>query len=239
MKFIVDKVVSCFWNLVFYSKMFLSYLNIPSFIYDLVITKPLTKYTYIKLFNEFEKRIPGMKAILDVGTGTGYALNSIIDLIPQTVQVTGIDIDKNYVMTAEKLFKTRSNVVIKEQNFYELEGSKDKYDLIIFSSSFMLMPFREKALEIAKSMLTQNGKIVFLMTLYEKKRRFTMVEKVKPYLKYYTTIDFGNITYETELVALMDECNLSILKKERIFYKMNPLFKIFRIFYVETEAVAK
>jgi len=60
----------------------------------------------------------------------------------------------------------------------------------------MLMPFREKAIEVAKSMLNSKGKIIFLLTLYEKKRRFKFIEVVKPYLKYICGTDFGNMTYE-------------------------------------------
>ena len=226
-----------FFNIIYYIKLAFSFLNIPAFVYDTVITKPLTKYTYIKLYNELiQKNGDSIKKILDIGTGTGYALESIIDYLPKT-NVVGIDIDQNYVKAAKKRFANRANVQIRGQNFYELENSKERYDLIIFSSSFMLMPYREKALEVAKSLLNKNGKIVFLMTLYENKKKFKFVEKIKPYLKYYTTIDFGNITYETNFVNLLQDSSLKILKKERIFYKLNPLFKIFRIFYVETEVL--
>jgi len=55
----------------------------------------------------------------------------------------------------------------------------------------MLMPFKEKALEVAKGLLNPNGRIIFMLTLYEKKKRFTIIEKIKPFIKYYTTIDFG------------------------------------------------
>jgi SAM-dependent methyltransferase len=73
-----------------------------------------------------------------------------------------------------------------------LEKEEETFDVIIFSSSFMLMPFRDKALEIAKSRLNPNGSIYFLMTLYDKKGMLEqIIGYVKPYLKYLTTIDFG------------------------------------------------
>ena len=53
-------------------------------------------------------------------------------------------------------------------NFYLMDKSQEKYDIILFSSSFMLLPDREKALEIAKSLLNKDGRIYFLLTLYEK-----------------------------------------------------------------------
>lgn len=65
-----------------------------------------------------------------------------------------------------ELFKPYKNVTINHLNYYDLVKSDEKYDLIIFSSSFMILPDREKALEIAKAHLTENGKLFFLMTLF-------------------------------------------------------------------------
>ena len=66
---------------------------------------------------------------------------------------------------AKKIFKRFENVEIREQNFYLMEDSEEKFDVIIFSSSFMIMPDRVKALEIAKKRLNQKGSIFFLLTL--------------------------------------------------------------------------
>ena len=84
-------------------------------------------------------------------------------------------------------------------NFYDLglEYPNTKFDTIIFGSSFMLMPDQSKAIEIAKQHLNKNGKIYFLLTLYDEKSQFNrFMEVVKPYLKYMTTVDFGKVTYK-------------------------------------------
>jgi len=47
---------------------------------------------------------------LDVGTGTGHALESIINKIPQSTKVLGIDIHKDYVIAATKRLKNKTNV---------------------------------------------------------------------------------------------------------------------------------
>lgn len=88
-----------------------------------------------------------------MGTATGHPLESIVDGFPSTTQVLGIDIDTNYIPACAKLFAGRPNVQIREMNFYDLpqEVPNHKFDVIIFGSSFMLMPNQEKALEIAKS----------------------------------------------------------------------------------------
>ena len=81
----------------------------------------------------------------------------------------------------------------------------------MFSSSFMIMPDRLKALEIAKSCLKQDGSIFFLLTLEnEKSNKTLLLEKVKPYLKYLTTIEFGTITYEHDFETMINDSGLDI-----------------------------
>ena len=70
----------------------------------------------------------------------------------------------------------------------------------------MLMPDKEKALILAKKLVKKNGKIMFLLTLHQKKNH--LFEKLKPLLKYLTTIDFGNMTYENEFMELLANSNL-------------------------------
>ena len=97
-------------------------------------------------------------------------------------------------------------------NFYDLEKNhaNEKFDIIIFGSSFMLMPDQVKAIEIAKRSLSQGGKIYFLLTLYDNKSGFnSFMEIVKPYLKYLTTVDFGKVTYKAEFENFLKEHKLS------------------------------
>lgn len=49
-----------------------------------------------------------------------------------------------------------------------------KFDIVVFSSSFMLMPQREAALELAKQLVKDDGKIMFILTLQpaEKKKSY-------------------------------------------------------------------
>ena len=92
---------------------------------------------------------------MDIGTATGHPLYSVIDKFGDA-EVLGIDIDRSYVPACQKLFKDHKNVTIKELNFYDVETEyPDKnFDMIIFGSSFMLMPDQVKALEIAKRTFT-------------------------------------------------------------------------------------
>lgn len=173
---------------------------------------------------------------MDVGVGTGHPLFSIINKIPKETYVLGIDIDRNYIPAAKKIFQNHKNVEIQEKNFYEMAKSTEKFDVIIFSSSFMLMPQREKALEIAKDRLNDNGRIYFLMTLYTSKGPMQKAMGfVKPYLKYLTTIDFGEITYEDEFISMMKNCGMSITSMEKLKSKNNVFYNNFKMNVIETE----
>jgi len=57
------------------------------------------------------------------------------------------------VPACRKLFENDRNVEIRQMNFYDLEKEvpETQFDLIIFGSSFMILPDQTKALEIAKS----------------------------------------------------------------------------------------
>lgn len=165
--------------------------------------------------DRLEDRKYKISRILDVGIGTGHPMKQILHRIPKETRITGIDIDRNYLMYATKTFAKHSNVEIRYQNFYELEECNETYDVIIFSSSFMIMPNRPKALEIAKNCLKPNGSIFFLLTLENEKSYFTLfIEKIKPYLKYFTTIDFGQITYERDFELMLVDNGLDIKYKQ-------------------------
>jgi len=75
----------------------------------------------------------------------------------------------------------------------------------------MIMPDQIKALEIAKrknisylGRLNKNGKIYFLLTLFQEKTLYVkMLEYIKPALKYLTTIDFGKVIFQKEFENIL------------------------------------
>lgn len=146
----------------------------------------------------------------------------------------GVDYNKFYIEAAKKRFENFPNVEIKEMNFYDIENEiKRKFDVVVFSSSFMILPRPYDALKIAQRVLNKGGKIYFLMTLFENKGYFEkIIELVKPYLKYVSSVDFGRITYESEFEKLIVDSGLKILEKWRC---TGSIFqKIFKIYMVET-----
>ena len=55
------------------------------------------------------------------------------------VEILGIDIDEHYILKASEKLSNHKNVTVKYMNFYEMKTDK-KFDVILFSFSFMLMP---------------------------------------------------------------------------------------------------
>jgi len=90
--------------------------------------------------------------VLDIGTATGGPLKTIVDVFDHA-RVLGIDYNPLYIPACQKLFKDYENVEIKFMNFYDLEKEEPEtmFDIIIFGSSFMILPDQTKAIEVAQS----------------------------------------------------------------------------------------
>lgn len=85
--------------------------------------------------------------------------------------------------------------------------------------------------------MSKNGKIFFLLTLYEEKSQFNrFMEVVKPYLKYLTTIDFGKVTYKSDFENYLDAKGLECTLKERC--SGNFFLKYFKFYMYEAKMVA-
>lgn len=95
-----------------------------------------------------------IKNILDIGTATGGPLKTIVHLFDHA-RILGIDYNPLYIPACQKLFKQHENVEIRFMNYYDIEREEPEtmYDIIIFGSSFMILPDQTKALEIAQSSL--------------------------------------------------------------------------------------
>lgn len=117
-------------------------------------------------------------------------------------------------------------------SFYDVETlKKGLYDIVFFSFSFMLMPDRKQALELAKRITKDGGRIIFMLTL--NRSRNALFERLKPLIKRITTIDFGQVVYENDFTELLEASGLTVRTKQRLYSRFNPLFWIFPIHYVE------
>lgn len=74
-----------------------------------------------------------------------------------------------YSLQAQKRFQDDTHVNIYEMNFYDItKYIKTKFNFILFSFSFMLMPDQIDAINVAKSSLKNGGRIAFIMTINQK-----------------------------------------------------------------------
>jgi ubiquinone/menaquinone biosynthesis C-methylase UbiE len=177
-------------------------------LYKLIIND-VTNYCYENCLDYFSKN----SAILDVGIGNGVMMKNYHSLIKSKgLKITGIDINKNYLNHCESLIKT-----YQLENYIEIYNKsvesyvppkKNYFDFVLFSMSFMLFKDQWLVLDHVKDWLKPSGKIVFFQTMF--KERSTLIDFIKPKLKYLTTIDFGKVTYEDDFFALLNAKNLSV-----------------------------
>ena len=161
-------------------------------------------------YREVLKRLPRGARLLDVGIGTGGALVRNAGLVKErNLRIVGVDIDSAYLRRCRKLVAEAGlarHVVPMLQSIYDHRGGP--YDAIYFSASFMLLPDPVGALRHAAQMLSHGGRVYFTQTIHTK--RSPVMEKVKPMLHRLTTIHFGRVTYEQELVDVVRRAGLHL-----------------------------
>ena len=157
--------------------------------------------------------------ILDVGIGNGMMMRTYHPLIKtKGLNIVGLDINKTYLNHCDGMIHTyglHHHIQICHQpvEVYEPK-TKMRFDFILFSMSFMLIHDQSRVLDRVKAWLTPDGKIVFFQTLFRGK--FKLMEFIKPRLKYITTIDFGNVIYERDLIGLLQQKGWRVLENRRI-----------------------
>lgn len=178
---------------------------LKSLIYD-TFFRPLTSSWYMEVL----KRLPDDARLLDVGIGTAGALGSNADLArKKRLRVTGIDIDRKYIERAKERIRQTclsSQVEILLESVYDHQGGP--YDAVYFSSSFMLLPDPVHALRHVAGLLGPDGKVYFTQTFQE--THAPLLEKIKPMMGRFTSIEFGRVTYEHEFETTMEEAGMKL-----------------------------
>ncbi len=180
-------------------------------IYDLLITGMTAGW-----YAEVLRRLPEGARMLDVGIGTGKALLANQATIrDKRLRVDGIDIDATYVEACRQAIGEAGlddQVSAELQSVYDHQGGP--YDAIYFSASFMLLPDPVAALRHVAGLLDADGVIYSTQTLEHE--RSPWMETLKPLLRYLTSIDFGQVTYETDLLRTLETGDMEVLENTRI-----------------------
>ncbi|KAL4086675.1 hypothetical protein PRIC1_013796 [Phytophthora ramorum] len=198
-------------------------------IYDATIVKLTTGW-----YEEVLERLPEGSKFLDVGIGTGLALiNNGAQLKRKNITVDGVDYDEDYVTRCQALLGQKqltTHVQAHHASIYDFAGGP--YDAAYFSSSLMLMPDAVKALQHCVAMLKPGeGKIYVTQTIQT--RHSKLVEIGKPLLKFLTTIDFGSVTYEEELLSTFKKAGLTLREHVPISGSTMTSTRSFRLFVLE------
>ncbi len=203
-------------------------------IYDAVI-RPLTTQWY----REVLVRLAPHQSLLDVGIGTGGALvNNAALLRQKNLQVTGVDIDADYVERCRKLIvRTHldDQVAVRLESIYDHRVVK-RYDAIYFSASFMLLPDPARCLDHVRSLLAPNGQVFFTQTFQEKQSK--LLEVAKPMLHKVTTIHFGQVTYEADFLKILDDGGLRLDELATIGRQGHRTFRLAIGRFADAAAVA-
>eukprot|EP00924_Labyrinthula_sp_SR-Ha-C_P016339 snap_masked-scaffold_6-processed-gene-0.30-mRNA-1 protein AED:0.01 eAED:0.01 QI:0/-1/0/1/-1/1/1/0/234 len=170
-------------------------------IYDFVIVS-MTKRWYEAVLLD----IPENSKVLDVGIGTATSLLENSEIIKQKkLKIVGLDYDNVYIAAAKKAIENHplhDDINVFCRDIYDDSIRKDfnGFDMVYFSGSWSLMPDPVKAAQICANLLNPGGKIYITQTFQKKAGWSSWFLKVfKPLMRYFTTIDFGRLTFVYEM----------------------------------------
>ena len=225
-------------NLSFY------YGRAKSLVYDVVILRMTEKW-----YRAVLQKLDDGSIVLDVGVGTGGALLRCADLIKaKKLKVVGIDIDAAYVEAGKASIeeaKLSDSISIDIVDVYEgkekildlakklgatVNSHGQFVDAVYFSGSFSLLPDPIKALQLVSEFLKRNTKTgangggIYITQTYQRRTPF-FLPLAKPLLKYATTIDFGKLVKEDEVLQIFKESGLEVVEHNVIPESVNNSFQ--------------
>jgi ubiquinone/menaquinone biosynthesis C-methylase UbiE len=183
--------------------------------YDFVIVR-MTAIWYAAVIDRLESG----QRVFDVGIGTATALvRNKEKLLQKKASFVGIDYEAPYVRKAEQNLAAEGllrkpdggggPVCVFEKSIYDedlgafcgKEAGGSTFDAAYFSGSLTVMPDPVGALRAVAPLLKPGGAVYITQTF--QKRYVPLLATVKPVLYYVTTIDFGQLTYEEDIQAIV------------------------------------
>jgi alpha-N-acetylglucosaminidase len=187
-----------------------------SYLYSLIVAD-VTDGCYRTVFDYVR---PGSR-VLDVGIGNGAMIRRYHQaIVDRRLRIVGLDINPRYLAHCDQLvgaYGLRDRIQLHELPVEDYAPpAAPHFDYILFSMSFMLMDDQRSVLAQVLPWLNPRGEILFVQTMFRERSRW--LEFVKPRLKYFTTIDFGQVTYEAHFFSLLDSMKL-VVTEDRVIKK--------------------
>jgi SAM-dependent methyltransferase len=151
--------------------------------------------------------------VLDVGIGTGAALVRCAELVrAKDLHVVGLDIDAAYLDRC-RTEVSRAGLADRVRpllaSVYDHVPEPDaRYDAAYFSASLMLLPDPAAAIRHVAAQLAPGGRLFSTQTFHH--RRSPVLERIKPLVGRFTTIEFGRVTYEDEFRAAFADAGVEL-----------------------------
>ncbi len=117
--------------------------------------------------------------VLEVGCGSGRNLDLLRSAVGPDGRVEGIDVSEGMLARGRRLVERRgwSNVIVAQHDAAEIDDSA-RFDAVLFSLSYSVIPDREAALSRAWSALRPGGRLVIMDACLPQGRRGRML---RPY----------------------------------------------------------
>lgn len=178
--------------------------KLPSLIYDNMILH-MTEVWYQSVLT----RVECDSSMIDVGIGTAGALLRCREILQsKRITVHGIDYNPFYIDSANASIKNQNlqnRITVQNLSVYDLNTAGKKYDCAYFSGSLSLMPDPAEALRTVSRVVKPGGMIYVTQTF--QRRNVPFLSAIKPLIKFLTTVDFGQLVMEEEIIRLYQDCN--------------------------------
>ena len=221
------------------------------------ITKPrsCSIITYLILYSIPHKHHPNkditffqlnhillLHQVLDIGIGTASALSTeenVAIMRKKCLKFVGVDYNDVYIAKAKNVVLDAGigdRVSLHCLSVYEdtlVEEIGCGFDSVYFSGSFSLMPDPGSALKkVAKLLKPGKGGLIYITQTYQRKS-FPLLGVLKPLTKYLTTIDFGSLVMEHEIVSTVESAGMKILENSVIPGSVDNAMQVARILVID------
>ena len=193
-----------------------------SILYDGMVVQ-----NYTEVMNKiYLDSIPDGSSILDIGIGTGTSMTRNAEHIrKKNLQIDGIDIDADYIATCNQNIEAaglQDLMTVTNISIYDYETEK-KYDYVLFSDSYAVIPDVHNMMEHCKRYLKPNGQLVILTTLDDVATPFKVA--LKPRIVNFTLVDFGKVTTKEYFIREVENTNkFHIDELKCIVHKHIPIY---------------